>query len=151
MPLFGQSQIKKYSPKTVKFTDVYRDTTKSKKLGETDLKNAQSALSSAGYGEKDTKEIMKGKEFSITEAKQVAKEMNKAGLKGFNLSGRKTIDKYVRKQAIKKMNLAGRRRELMQESLQEDIYKAKTHGTGRVSSAPKTSKKKPGGGMRLGF
>jgi hypothetical protein len=89
---------------------------------------------------------MEGKEMSILEAKVVASKMSEAGLGGFGQDSKKLVNQYVQKEASRKKNIAGRRTELMQESLQEDIYQSKAGG--KKSSLTKDGAKKPSGGSK---
>ena len=76
--------------------------------------------------------------------------MAKAGLPGLGPDTDRLVDKYLEQEAIKRKNIAGRRRELMMESLQEDIYQAK--GSKPKPNIKTTIKLKSGGGsVKLGF
>jgi len=141
MPLFGKTQIQKFSPKTAKLADLYKQALKRKELAPSDKIKAMKALQAAGYDYTAASKILSGKDLTIGQAKKVAAGLSQAGIEGFREDTNKLVNKYVQGEAIKRKNVAGRRRELMLESLQEEIYQAKTPGlkSKNLKIAPKIS------------
>lgn len=153
MPLFRQSQIQKNTPKTIKLTSLYKHLTGVSDLSQSDKVNILKALEMSGHDYTSASKILSGKELDISKAKELASHLSKVGLKGFAKNDtNKLVDKYVRSEAIKRKNISGRRREFMMESLQEDIYKAKTP---RLKYSKNTLGATPKGGssskVKLGF
>ncbi len=136
MPLFRQSPIQKSTPKTITLPNLYKHLFKTDSLSTSAKIDIMKALQQSGYDYSTASKMMAGKDLHISTAKEVAANLSKAGLKGFAKNDpHKLVDKYVRKVAIKNKNLSGRRRELMMESLQDDIYmdKAKTSKSSKIS------------------
>jgi len=150
MPFLRQSLVKKFTPKSVKFSDIYKHGLKTKELSNTDTLNAKKALEKSGFTASETNKILGGKEISILEAKKVAEKMSAVGLGGFGQDAKKLVNQYVRQEAIKKKNIAARRTELMQESLQEDIYQQKQRGS-ITSPSSSGNKIKNNNKPKLGF
>lgn len=140
MPFLRQSQLQKFTPRSVKFEDIYKHGLKTKKLSNTDRLNAQKALAKVGLNSTEVSKMMAGKEMSVLQAKNISQKLSVAGLSGFE-QDRKMVSQFVKGEALRKKNIAGRRAELMQESLQEEMYQA-----GRKGSAisKTTTKKTPG-------
>lgn len=149
MPLFGKTQIQKFSPKTVKLADLYKRALNRKGWAVSDKIKILKSLQAAGYDYATSSKILAGKNLTIAKAKEVAQGLSKAGLEGFKADTNKLVNKYVRGEAIKRKNVAGRRRELMMESLQEDIYQAKTPRWQSKNS--KAGSKVGGRKVKLGF
>ncbi|MDO8668953.1 MAG: hypothetical protein Q7K65_01530 [Candidatus Buchananbacteria bacterium] len=151
MPLFRQSQIQKHTPKTIKLENLYKHLLDVKDLSQSDKVNLMKALQETGYNYSSASKILNEKDLDILQAKKLAGNLAKTGLKGFAENDpNKLVNNYTRSEAIKKKNVAGRRRELMMESLQEDIYKDKTPRS-KTLGKPVTPKPKSGGKMKLGF
>ena len=148
MPFFGKTQIQKFSPKTVKLADLYKQALNRKKLAPSDKIKAMKALQAAGYDYTAASKIISGKNLTIGQAKEVAADLSRASVTGFGEDTNKLVNKYVRSEAIKRKNVAGRRRELMMESLQEDIYQAKTP---RLQTKNLNGSKVSGRKVKLGF
>ena len=106
------------------------------------------ALQAAGYDYTAASKIISGKNLTIGQAKEVAADLSRASVTGFGEDTNKLVNKYVRSEAIKRKNVAGRRRELMMESLQEDIYQAKTP---RLQTKNLNGSKVSGRKVKLGF
>lgn len=127
MPLFRQTPIQKNTPKTITLPNLYKHLFKTDNLSTSAKIDIMKALQQSGYDYSSASKIMAGKDLPISTAKEVATNLSKAGLKGFAQNdGHRLVDQYVKKEAIKRKNLSGRRRELMMESLQDDIYKDKS-------------------------
>jgi len=149
MPLFSKTQIQKFSPKTVKLASIYKQALNRKNLAPSDKIKIMKALQDSGYDYTAASKILSGKSLTIGQAKEVALGLSKSGIEGFDQDTNKLVNKYVRGEAIKRKNVAGRRRELMMESLQEDIYRAKTPGL--KSKNLKTAPKIGGSNIKLKF
>ena len=150
---FVQSQTKKFTPKELKFSELYKHVSKGKELAGTAKVNAMKALASSGYSQSEISKIMSGN-LSSMKAKQVMAKLAKTDAAEFKgQDANRSVNAYLHKEAIKKKNIAGRRTELMQEALQEDIYQSKQTGKGAGRIGGISAMKKTGGigRPRLGF
>lgn len=153
MPLFRSTQIQKFSPKAIKLADFYKHLLKTNNLNDSDKIKIRQALLSSGYDNSAASKIISGQDLSVLQIKKIAQQMSQAGLRGLaQADAHKLVDKYVYQEAVKRKNVAGRRRELMMESLQEDIYEDKTP---RLKNNNKNSQLKTGrisgSKIKLGF
>jgi transposase len=141
MPFFGKTQLQKFTPKTVKLNKLYKDTLKGQKDFTNDQKTAiTKTLKKHGHSNDEVVSILKGKDISVKTARAISSKLAKSGIKSLETDSRRMVNRYLRTEATKKKNIAGRRRELMMESVQEDIYKSKSKNS--ISSLSKPGMKK---------
>ncbi|MEK7167876.1 MAG: hypothetical protein AAB791_02645, partial [Patescibacteria group bacterium] len=72
MPFFGGAPLKKFIPKTVKITDIYKKETGFKNLSPTARIQAKEALARVGYSDLQiSKIITENQALSVSKAKEV--------------------------------------------------------------------------------
>ena len=143
MPLFAPSQAQKFTPKAIKFSQLYKTGTGGGKPGYSVMSRAKEALAKAGYDEKKISQMITGDaKVSVSQMKEVASLMNKAGVYGFQKSPSYLVQQFLTKERVKAQNIARIRREHIAEASQEDLG---SYGTtslnpqGRSPNAVKTS------------
>lgn len=127
MPFFGVSPLKKFTPKTVKLTDIYARQTGLKQLSPTAKNQAREALAKAGYSElQASKIITENQALPVSKIKEVMGHLNRHKVSGFENNPEKSLAGYLRHEGVKKKNIAERRQEYMLESMKDDFNSVKS-------------------------
>lgn len=149
MPLLGGlTPTQQFTPKNIKFSDLYKFSTKGKNLSGSILNQAKDALTKAGYDpDKITKIITKNEGVTAKQMAEIAGHLNQRGVYGFGQSSRNLIQGYLNKERVKAQNIAMIRKEHIMEARQEDVSAGPKGVKTNAPSAPK----RPAGGMGLKF
>lgn len=127
MPFFRASPLKKFTPKTVKLTDIYTRQTGLKQLSPTAKNQAKEALAKAGYSEFQAgKIITENQALPVSKIKEVMGHLNRLKVSGFENNPKKSLAGYLRHESVKKKNIAERRQEYMLESMKDDFNSVKS-------------------------
>lgn len=122
MPLFAPSQAQKFTPKAIKFSQLYKTGTGGGKPGYSVMSQAKETLAKAGYDEKKISQMITGDaKIPVSQMKEVAKLMNKAGVYGFQKSPSYLVQQLLTKERVKAQSIARIRREHIVEASQEDL------------------------------
>ncbi|MFA6422394.1 MAG: hypothetical protein WCV92_03285 [Candidatus Buchananbacteria bacterium] len=127
MPLnFATGPKKNFTPKTVKFSDLYKFSSGNKGMSGTVLEQARETLAAAGYTSTQiTKIITEDKSILAPQMKEIAGLMNQNKIYGFNQDGAILMKNYLNKQRIKAQNISRVQHEHMLEAMGEDLDKGK--------------------------
>ena len=123
MPVFGgQNNIKEYTPKTVKFSGLYKYGTGGEKLNSSVTSQVKNTLAKSGYNsEKIDKIINQDTGISAKEMKNVTKTLNQNKVYGFSQNPESMLKKYLIKERVKSQNIASIRKENMMEARTVDL------------------------------
>lgn len=141
MPLFAPSQAQKFTPKEIKFSQLYKTGTGGGKPGYSVMSRAKEALAKAGYDEKKISQMITGDaKISVSQMKEVASLMNKSGIYGFQKSPSYLVQQFLTKERVKAQNIARIRREHIAEASQEDLGSYGTTSLNPQGRSPNTVK-----------
>lgn len=129
MSFFSTSQAEKFTPKEIKFSQLYKTGTGGGKPSSSLLNKAREVLAKAGYNEKKISQmITEDAKIPVNQMKEVAILMNKSGVYGFYGSPENQVKELLNKERVKAQNIAKIRREHIMEAYQEDLdsYSATT-------------------------
>lgn len=122
MSIFNSNPEQDFTPRKIKFSDLYRHGTKAGSVSASDIATARQALAKAGYGESDLSRIFsEDKALPVAKMRQIAEQLNKAKVKGFSQSPSAMITGYLERQRIRTTNIRRRMHENMLESRSENI------------------------------
>ena len=144
-PFFKQSNIEKFTPKTMTFSQLYaHNIGAARKAGPSVLSQAKTALANAGVNESDIYKIISHDQpVSVSTMKGVAQILNKSKIYGFEKDQLSSIKQLLNKERIKAQSIAGIRKEHILEAMEEDLPEiAATSLSGRGIS-PNKPKAKP--------
>jgi len=145
--LFRQTNIQKYTPKTIKLSQLYKFAAKTDQMSPALQETIQKTLSQAGYNKDEiNKLIYKDKGLPKMKMQAIFKELNQNKVYGFSQDPNLIIKSYLNKERVKAQSIARIRKEQMLESRGENIATrsvthlgiTKTSGTsyGRGSAPP---------------
>lgn len=147
-PFFKPSNIAKYTPKTIRFSQLYaHNTGAKKKVGPSVLFQAKEALTKAGVNENDVfKIISHDKPISVSQMKAVAEVMNRSKIYGFEKDPKNAINDLLNKERIKAQSIAGIIKEHSMEAMTEDLPEISTtslnpHGVSPNKALPKAKER----------
>ena len=132
MSLFRQTNLQKYTPKTLKLSQLYRFATKSSGQIDSSVKEQiKKSLTQAGYSEeKIDKIIYHDPNLTPTEIQEISQHLNKSQIYGFTKNPTFLIKDYLNKERVKAQSIAGIRKEHMLESRQEPLVVGPTSHLG---------------------
>ncbi len=141
--LNNPSPVQIYTPKNIKFSELYKFGSAGKDLSGSILNQAKEALAKAGYEpEKITKIITKNEAVSSKEMKAIAGHLNRGGIYGFRRPATGLVQGYLNKERVKAQNIARIRKEHILEAGEENL---------RVSGPKALHSKISGAGSKLNF
>ncbi|MFA5124441.1 MAG: hypothetical protein WC473_01255 [Patescibacteria group bacterium] len=125
MPFLQQSQAQKYTPKEIKFSKLYQTNIKSRRaVGESVLWKTKEALRNTGYDDPTIgKIITQDKPVSVSQMKEIAAVLNRAGVYGFEKNPSFAVKEYLNKERVKAQSIARVRREHILEMSEEELSK----------------------------
>lgn len=124
MPLFNSrpSATERFTPKTVKFSKLYRFNTEGGKFGGSLILQAGEALKKSGFTDDQIRDIIyKDKPVSVSDIKRIAGIMNRERIYGFEKDPDYAVKKYLNKERVKAQSIAGIRKEHILEAGTEDL------------------------------
>jgi hypothetical protein len=143
MPLFQQSLKQKFTPKSAKLINVYKSATGGKTMGASTVASAAKALQRAGFDEKKIRQVLyTNQELSVSEMKNVASALNKAGVYGFTKDPKRTVEQYLNKERVKAQSIAQIRKEHILEASQEELTSYGTTSLNQKGVGPNSGPRK---------
>lgn len=123
MPFFKQSNIEKYTPKTLTFSQLYAHNVKGpRKVGASVIDQAKNALLKAGVNENEVQKIISHDQpISVSRMKEVAAVLNRSQIYGFEKNQDFRIKDLLNKERIKAQSIAGIMKEHLLEAMDEDL------------------------------
>jgi len=148
MPLFRESNAQKYTPKQIKFFDLYKHSTGSQQPSGTVQQAAREALAKAGLDETAINKIVfENQPMPVETMKKVASQLNQAQVFGFYHDPQAQVKNYLRKQMVKNMSIARIRKEHMLEQRSDALEALRdTSKLGKISADNKSGLNRPVGG-----
>lgn len=141
MPLFAPSQAQKFTPKAIKFSQLYKTGTGGGKPGYSVLSKAKETLAKAGYDEKKISQMITGDaKIPVSKMKEIATLMNRSGVYGFQKSPSYLVQQFLTKERVKAQNIARIRREHIAEASQEDLGSYGTTSLNPQGRSPNAAK-----------
>ena len=141
MSMFEPRQRRDFTPKAVKFSDLYKFGANSKNVSSAAIDGARKALAAAGYSSKQISLIISDdKKIPVAQMKEIVGHLNKNQIYGFGQNPDIMIKNYLVKEKIKAQNISRIIHEHMLESQEEDLVKNRkttslnTMGKGAVGS-----------------
>lgn len=150
MPLFQESNVQKYTPKKIKFFDLYKHSTGSKSPSGTVQEAARQALTKAGL-DSDTinKIVFENQEVPVSVMQNVASKLNQSQVFGFYHDPQTNIKNYLRKQMVKNMNVSRIRKEHMLEQRADTLHALQhKEELGKMGTDTRTGMNRPGNAPR---
>ena len=151
MSLFRQSNIEKFTPKKIKFFDLYKQSTGSNQPSGTVQEAARAALAKAGLDEVSiNKIIFENQPTPVSVMQNIASQLNQGQVFGFSSDPKTQVKNYLRKQMVKNMSVARIRTEHMLEQRPDSLAALKNRDRlgqietdNKTNAAGKTSKPAP--------
>ncbi|MFA6227877.1 MAG: hypothetical protein WC668_01690 [Patescibacteria group bacterium] len=143
MPFIQQSQAQKYTPKEIKFSKLYQANIKSRRaVGESVLWKTKEALRNAGYDDPAiSKIITQDKPIPVSQMKEIAAVLNRAGVYGFEKNPTFAVKEYLNKERVKAQSIARVRREHILEMSEEDLGQAGVSSLNQKALGPHAGEK----------
>jgi len=146
MSFLRQTNVEKYTPKKIKFFDLYKHSTGSGEPSDTVQAAAHQALTKAGFDDTTiNKVIYENQAVPVDIMQKVAHQLNQSQVYGFYHDPKSNINNYLRKQMVKNMSIARVRKEQMLEQ-RSDIFKSIKNRTelGRIDTSANAGASKAG-------
>lgn len=110
-----------FTPRNVKFSDIYKHTTQSRSVPNSAKKNIYDSMVASGLDKDRASRILHNDEkITVAEMKKVSKALS-GKVDGFYGSGTGPVNSYLRKAAIRSRNIDRVKHDIMLESRREDI------------------------------
>lgn len=139
MPLFQQSSAQKYTPKQIKFFDLYKHNTGSKSPSGSVQQAAREALAKSGLDDTTINKIVfENQPMPVSVMQKVASQLNQGQIFGFYSDPKTQVKNYLRKQMVKNMSVARIRKEHMLEQRADAMEALKNRSNlGQIDSGIK--------------
>ena len=159
MPLLRQTNAQKYTPKKIKFFDLYKHTTGSGQPSGSVQEAARQALAKAGFDQAATNKIIfENQPMPVDVMQKVAVQLNQNQVYGFYHDPKASVKNYLRKQMVKNMSLAriGKEHMLEQradalEALRNKANLGKINADGKTTTSKLSNAPKPTPRYRLPY
>jgi hypothetical protein len=143
MPLFQQTSRQRFTPKSAKLINVYKVSTGNKTMSASTVDSAAKALKQAGFNEKKIRQALyTNQELSVSELKNVASALNRAGVYGFTKDPKRTVEQYLNKERVKGQSIAQIRKEHIKEASQEELTSYGTTSLSQKGVSPNSGSQK---------
>lgn len=137
MPIFRQNPLKKFTPKTAKFSDIYKKATNYNNFSTSAKDQIKSALKKTGYSDDKIRNIVYDESLSAKELRQIMADLSQHNISRIkDINADRVVQDHFHKEAVKKMNIARVRKERMMEELSRDNN---SHNLNTKSQSPFSS------------
>ena len=119
MPLFAQSMAQKFTPKEIKFSDIYKFGAKAKNLSGSVVTGAFETLKQNGFDESEINHIIRDdNHIPVLKMKKVVEILNRNNIYGFTQDPKILVQNYLTRERVKAQSIARIRKEHMLEQRQ---------------------------------
>jgi len=138
---FKQSPSERFTPKTIKFSKLYRSMTRGGKLGENILVDVKSSLRRSGYTDLQIANIIThDKPVPVKNMKEIVLTLNQAKIFGFEKDPVRAVKRYLNQERVKAQSIAHIRKEHILEAGAENLATAGTTSLNQKAIGPNNAK-----------
>jgi len=138
--IFQPTLAERFTPKEVKFSQLYKNNTQGGKLNKNILASAKTALRRSGYNAAQiSKIITTDQPIPVKQLKQAAQVLNQAKIYGFEKDQDRAVKTLVNRERVKTQSIAGIRKEQIWEAAAANLAKLGTTSLNQRAIGPNTA------------